>query len=173
MKILVAIDDSQYSYAAVEDLGARPWWGDTQFRIVNVCAVPTVKQWEVWGMDVDWKLRDKIMDEAKKLVEDQVALLKKLVARGIEIEGKVLEGHGHVSDDIVQEASEWEADLIVVGSHGRTGFQKLMVGSVAQGVLLHAPCSVEVIKCQNALDKMKISAAARVAATDDSAQVVF
>ena len=47
---------------------------------------------------------------------------------------------------IVNEAKEGGADLIIVGSHGYTGLRRLLLGSVAQAVIDHAPCSVEVIR---------------------------
>jgi nucleotide-binding universal stress UspA family protein len=47
---------------------------------------------------------------------------------------------------ILEEAKEWDADLIVVGSHGYTGIKRLLLGSVAQSVVSHAPCSVEVVR---------------------------
>ena len=47
---------------------------------------------------------------------------------------------------IVDEAEEWGADLIVVGSHGYTGLKRWLLGSVAQSVVGHAPCSVEVVR---------------------------
>jgi nucleotide-binding universal stress UspA family protein len=46
--------------------------------------------------------------------------------------------------EIVEAAKDWDAELIVVGSHGRTGLQRLILGSVAEYVVRHAPCSVEV-----------------------------
>ncbi len=42
------------------------------------------------------------------------------------------------------EAKEWDADLIVVGSHGYMSLRRWLLGSVAQAVVAHAPCSVEV-----------------------------
>jgi len=155
MKVLVAIDDSQYSAAAIEELGARPWWGDTEFLILHVAAIPTVQQWEIWGMEVDWGLRDRLLAQAKIMVDDQVALLKKLVTKGIEIKSKIVESNGHIAERIDQEAKEWEADLIVVGSHGRTGVKKFLLGSVAESVLMQAPCSVEIIRSVDVFDKVK------------------
>lgn len=43
-------------------------------------------------------------------------------------------------------AKEWGADLIVVGSHGLRGITRLLIGSVAEAVAMHAHCSVEVIR---------------------------
>jgi nucleotide-binding universal stress UspA family protein len=53
---------------------------------------------------------------------------------------------GNPATEIVDEAKEWRADLIIVGSHGYTGFKRLVLGSVAQSVVGHAPCSVEVVR---------------------------
>jgi nucleotide-binding universal stress UspA family protein len=46
----------------------------------------------------------------------------------------------------LSEAAEWEADLIVVGSHGRRGVNRFLLGSVSEAVALHANCSVEIIR---------------------------
>ncbi|PYT09057.1 MAG: hypothetical protein DMF60_03355 [Acidobacteria bacterium] len=47
---------------------------------------------------------------------------------------------------IVDEAKDWSANLIVVGSHGYTGVKRWLLGSVAHSVVSHAPCSVEVVR---------------------------
>jgi len=49
---------------------------------------------------------------------------------------------GDPAHEIVQAASDWKADLIVIGSRGRTGLARLLLGSVARKVVAHAPCSV-------------------------------
>lgn len=47
---------------------------------------------------------------------------------------------------ILDEAEYWHADLIVVGSHGRRGLDRLLLGSVSEAVATYAHCSVEVIR---------------------------
>ena len=47
---------------------------------------------------------------------------------------------------ILDLAKEWAADLIVVGSHGRRGLDRLIMGSVSESVALYAHCSVEVVR---------------------------
>ncbi len=49
-------------------------------------------------------------------------------------------------DAIIDTAQDWRADLIVVGSHGRRGLSRFLLGSVSQAVVAHAPCSVAVIR---------------------------
>ncbi len=53
---------------------------------------------------------------------------------------------GSASDEIVRFAAEHHADLIVVGTHGRSGPLRLLLGSVAQSVVRHAPCPVLTVK---------------------------
>ena len=52
----------------------------------------------------------------------------------------------HPKEAILDEASRWNADLIVVGSHGRGGIDRFLLGSVSEAVALHATCSVEIIR---------------------------
>jgi nucleotide-binding universal stress UspA family protein len=47
---------------------------------------------------------------------------------------------------ILDEAKAWGADLIVLGSHGRHGLDRLLMGSVSESVALYAHCSVEVVR---------------------------
>jgi len=51
---------------------------------------------------------------------------------------------GQPHEFIVQEAKDKNIDLIVMGTHGRTGLNKLLIGSVAERVVGHAPCAVMV-----------------------------
>ncbi len=53
---------------------------------------------------------------------------------------------GRPAGEIVAEATEWPADLIVMGTHGRTGAARALLGSVAQAVMRDAPCSVLIIR---------------------------
>ena len=53
---------------------------------------------------------------------------------------------GKPASEIVKAAQEWPADVIVIGSHGRHGLERALLGSVAEGVMRHAPCSVLVVR---------------------------
>ncbi len=55
---------------------------------------------------------------------------------------------GKPASRIVEVAKNWSADLIVMGSHGRGKVQGLLLGSVSEGVLHHAPCPVLVVRAQ-------------------------
>jgi nucleotide-binding universal stress UspA family protein len=53
---------------------------------------------------------------------------------------------GHPEEVIIGNAKTWEADLVVLGSHGYRGFERFLLGSVSQAVASHAPCSVEIVR---------------------------
>jgi nucleotide-binding universal stress UspA family protein len=67
-----------------------------------------------------------------------------LAGKQLKVETVLREGKADL--EIVDEARDWGADLIVIGSHGYTGLKRLVLGSVAQSVVGRAPCSVEVAR---------------------------
>ena len=86
-------------------------------------------------------MRRQLTSEAERLTGRVADALK---ATTTSTETAVREGDPRSA--IVDEADEWRADLIVVGSHGRTGVKRWLLGSVAQAIVGHAPCSVEVVR---------------------------
>jgi nucleotide-binding universal stress UspA family protein len=55
---------------------------------------------------------------------------------------------GHAEEVIINVAKEWDADLIMLGSHGYRGWKRLMLGSTSQAVAWHAPCSVQIVRAK-------------------------
>jgi nucleotide-binding universal stress UspA family protein len=53
---------------------------------------------------------------------------------------------GKPADEILAAAREWQADLIVIGTHGRSGVSRVVLGSTAESVVRHAPCPVVVVR---------------------------
>jgi hypothetical protein len=76
-------------------------------------------------------------------ISEQISLLRSAVPNCL-VEGKIINGPAAMS--ILDEARNWGADLSVLGSHGRTGLERFLIGSVAERVAEHASCSVEVVK---------------------------
>jgi nucleotide-binding universal stress UspA family protein len=80
----------------------------------------------------------------KKAKEYTAAVRKVAEAEGVKAESYV--GEAEADEAIVKLAKEQGADLIVVGSHGRTGLRRLLMGSVTEKVIGTAPCPVLVVK---------------------------
>jgi len=145
MKVMIAIDGSNCSLAAAESVIARPWPEDTEFMFLSVVepALPGYADWHTASVPYLAEAQQELLEESEKLVQERVEFLKREFPHN-HVFGKVLEGN--VRDRIIDEANEWQADFIILGSHGRTGFSKFLLGSVAEAVSAKAPCSVEIIR---------------------------
>jgi len=141
--ILVAVDESPMAYAAVEQALSLAKNLDSHVTIMSVIAIdPFV------GVDF-YKVAPAITDyfmQAEKNAKERLEDIKQSFIRdGIEINTKLIHGVSP-SQGIIQVADEVSADLIIMGSHGRTGIQKVMLGSVAQNVLTQSPIPVLIVK---------------------------
>lgn len=145
MKILLAVDASPYSEAAVNEIAARPWPPTSVVRVLSVIQPYTPPATEVVlaGATLDDTRRQQTGD-ADVMTTRAAEALK---ASGLSAETAVREGDPRSM--IIEEAEQWGADLIVVGSHGRSGVTRWLLGSVAQAVVAHAPCSVEVVRARS------------------------
>jgi nucleotide-binding universal stress UspA family protein len=86
-----------------------------------------------------------LLEEQTKYAHEYVGAGEKLIRdAGLKATGAVLTGWAKGS--IVKEAEDWGADLVVLGSQGRRGFSRVLLGSVSEAVAMHAPCSVDVIR---------------------------
>jgi nucleotide-binding universal stress UspA family protein len=82
--------------------------------------------------------------KAVEAIEDARSRVEKGVTKRLNITAETPEGSP--KQVIVEEAEKWGADLIVVGSHGYGWWERILLGSVSQAVIHHAPCSVEVVR---------------------------
>jgi nucleotide-binding universal stress UspA family protein len=71
------------------------------------------------------------------------ALILRKADAGVPISSRLVEGYP--DEGVLREAKEWQADLIVIGSHGRRGLSHVLLGSVAEKVIRHASCPVLVV----------------------------
>ena len=84
--------------------------------------------------------------QAEQNAQTRLAEIQQSFSReGVTVDSKIIRGVA-ASEGIIQIANEIGADLIIMGSHGRTGIRKLMLGSVAQNVLTQAPIPVLIVK---------------------------
>jgi len=154
MRLLLAIDGSPHSQAAVDEVARRPWPSKSQIRVMSVIQpyAPPATEFVLAGATFE-DMRQQQASSAEKIIERAAELLKKA---GFSTETAVREGDPRSA--IVDEADEWGADLIVVGSHGRSGLTRWLLGSVAQAIVGHAPCSVEVVRQREPKDRKQSGA---------------
>ena len=140
MKILVGIEDSKFSEEALRAIAAQFRPQDTQVRVLHVLqpiAFSSPPQMSA-GYAPELEAQGK---QARELVERAAASLR---AAGFQTETAVEKGD--IRMRIIDAAAEWRADLIVVGSHGRSAVPRLLLGSVAEFVARNAGCSVEIVR---------------------------
>jgi nucleotide-binding universal stress UspA family protein len=146
MRILLAVDGSPCSEAAVNEVASRPWPSKSEFRIVSAFQLPLSPTPEAWAIQPEYydEMEQAVREQTQNLVEEAAARLKKALGQTVNVTGQVLQGSPQSA--ILEEAECWKADLIVVGSHGYGTWHRLVLGSVSQAVVLHAKCSVEVVR---------------------------
>ncbi|MGD2106391.1 MAG: universal stress protein [Nitrosopumilaceae archaeon] len=140
-KILVPYDGSKYSRRAFEKAVDLAKNSKAKIKVLTCIATG-------YGSDMAFETRFVDMEE-KRLRDAAFAEITKLEEStrkfGISVSGAVVKTIS-IPDKITGFAKSQKSDLIVMGSHGRTGFKKLVLGSVTNHVLSQAPCPVLVIK---------------------------
>ncbi|NNE67976.1 MAG: universal stress protein [Pyrinomonadaceae bacterium] len=148
MRVLLAVDGSECSQKAVEEVATRIWRKGTKIKVFAV-ATSRIPEWfmdpafatsaahEVQVEEHHLKL-NKLVKEIKSSLESSGQ------GENLEIETKVVEDYP--KEAIVDEAESWNADLVIVGAHGYGKIKRIFLGSVSQFVSLYAPCSVQIVR---------------------------
>ncbi|HWC77641.1 MAG TPA: universal stress protein [Blastocatellia bacterium] len=150
MRILLAIDGSSFSDEAVKGVATRPWPAGSEVRIISVVEHPLLPMVESWVPPDDYlEALDKAgEDQARSIVGKAANRIQEEQRDKLRVATEIVKGHPRHA--ILSAAETWEADLIVVGSHGYRGLTKLWLGSVSQAVASHAKCSVEIVRKREA-----------------------
>jgi nucleotide-binding universal stress UspA family protein len=151
MKILVAVDGSSESRHAVAQIATRPWPTGSIARILGVWQSPYVLATSSEAMSgaAFEQVAVELENEARRQVAAALdALRAQAGAAGNQFGLESAVRRGDPKREIVAEAEEWAADLVVLGSHGHSGIGRWLLGSTADYVVRHAPCSVEVIRAR-------------------------
>ncbi len=149
MKILLAIDDSKFAEAAIQAAISQVRQDHTQVRVLHVVdwssfmpsPFPTIGEEPIYSAR---RLESIIETETRKAHELVEHASNRLRSTGFEVSTAVREGD--VKMVILDCATEWGADLIIVGSHGRKGVARFVLGSVSEAVARYAHCSVVIAR---------------------------
>jgi nucleotide-binding universal stress UspA family protein len=143
LKVLLAVDDSECSQAATRSIASRPWPAGTEVRVLSVVEMTIPMFYVPYSEGSVEALRAGAMKRAQDAIRDAERTLADAGLSTSESLSVLLSGPKTV---ILDEAESWGADLIVVGSHGRRGINRLLLGSTSEAVAMHAHCSVEMIR---------------------------
>ncbi|MEW9898835.1 universal stress protein [Chitinivorax sp. PXF-14] len=142
-RILVPVDDSETSHRALDEAGK---FAKDQRAVLRLVSVIDLAQFS-WGgaefLDTS-DLQASLREAGKKTLE---AAQERLKADGVEAETALVETWGgRIAGLVVEEATRWQADVIVMGTHGWTGLDHLILGSVAEGVVRITPVPVLLVR---------------------------
>lgn len=147
MKVLLAIDGSSGSDVAVNEVATRPWPADTEIEVFSVAKlqVPNTPDPLLLAATTYQELVESERQQAHGFVVRAVENLRQGAGtKDLHITAKVTKGYPQ--EVILNEANEWGADLIVMGSHGHSLLGRFLLGSVTHAVVGHASCSVEIVR---------------------------
>jgi len=143
-RILLAIDASKFSEAAIQAVIDRIKSPNAEVHVFTVVDLmdhfADEKKTEAAAAPL-YEMKLSRLHDASELVEKAAQLLRRA---GFKANVGVAEGNP--TTRIIEEAEQWQADLIVLGSHGRKAFDRALMGSVTEGVARYAPCSVEIVR---------------------------
>ncbi|MHB1948447.1 MAG: universal stress protein [Gammaproteobacteria bacterium] len=143
-RILVAVDDSDISKLALREAIKLTQDQQAKLRIVYV-ADEFIAAGE--GVAVDFKQYEETKrNEGQNVLNEMIALTHK---EKIDVEShlvEIIESNDSIPGKIIEEAEKWHADLIILGTHGRSGIPRLLLGSVAEEVMRKSQIPVHIVK---------------------------
>lgn len=165
MNILLAVDNSPHSKVAVDVLLSRSWPDGSTFKVF--CSVERRDPiFAVLKTDEAKDIQTRALESAQRFVVETANQIQSAFPKCTVIhEAKF----GDCKEDILAHSS-WPVDLIVMGSHGRHGIPRFVLGSVSQTVLLHGQCPMLIARYQTAHANEDIASFDRniLIAVDDS-----
>jgi nucleotide-binding universal stress UspA family protein len=141
-RILVPLDGSEFSFQAASYAIKLAKMIKAEIICVHAVVNPPNIGYSSMGL-----LVTRYIEEAKNLTEGWYKRVKEMAQKeGVKVTSETLLEITSAVDSIVNYADTKKVDLIVMGTHGRTGMKRFLLGSVASGVVSHAKCSVLVVR---------------------------
>jgi len=141
MKLLLAIDESKYSEAAT-NAAMQLQAEQCEVYVLHVVKPPVLIPYAYIG-EVD-DLGQVVAEEMRRGKDLLDRAQQVLTSAGFRVQ--TLLERGDPRDIILDQAARLNVDLVIVGSHGLTGLDRFLIGSVSEAVLRHAHCSVEIVR---------------------------
>lgn len=144
-KILVPIDGSVTSIAALKEVAKRCWQPETAVRLVTVLTPSLLlASSATLSLTIQELTEAKQQERIKWIMSKHQEEIDAIRAKGIEL--STVTKVGSPKHQILNEAKEWNADEIIMGSLLLSNFERLMIGSVSSYVAARASCSVEIVR---------------------------
>ena len=145
-KLLVALDNGETCQSVFDRAIELAQATQAKLKLISVLPLDNHNYYDFSPYsDADWRAYAKRYQETQT---QNLNLLKRFAntAKSVDVEIDLIQAYGSPGPAICKQATTWKADLIIVGSHGRKGLGEMLLGSVSNYVVHHAPCSVMVVQ---------------------------
>ena len=144
-KILVPVDGSTTSLRGLNEAIKLAKSSGATLRLVHIVNELVIDSGYATGGPLYYgEIIDGLREGGKRILGDAERVTRE---QGVKYESELVETiGGRAADVIVNQATQWPADLIVMGTHGRRGIRRLALGSDAEMVLRHAPVPVLMVR---------------------------
>ena len=142
-KILVAVDGSNPSFNAADYAIDLAKSDDSELIVLFIVSPVPSSQFEYANIGRMKEIETIEMEKAQQEVDK---VRQKAIEKKVSVKTAVLLKYTGVVKEIVEYAEQMKIDMIVIGSRGMTGFKKILLGSVASGVVTYSHCPVLVVK---------------------------
>jgi nucleotide-binding universal stress UspA family protein len=157
MRVLLAVDGSPCSEAAVDEVARRHWPEKSEIRVVTINSPFREELSGERGPSLFDEINQRLRTEASRHLHQAVS---KLQREAPQLKVTSVLRDGSPKDAILDEAEQWGADLIVVGSNGYGALKRFFLGSVSLAVATGASCSVEIVRMPRQNDLPRVPSAA-------------
>lgn len=157
MNILIATDGTGYSKTAVQMVSKLALIDTDSILIVTVIDMAIPSSLDIYSgyFSPNLEIEKAVQENADKVIVESVEEIRTLLpSKNIKLSTRIL--FGSPERRIVETAEEINADLIIVGSHGYNSWERLLLGSVSDSVVHHAPCSVLIVRSPDAQQQQKL-----------------
>ena len=140
--IVVAIDGSDLSRKAADYAVSL-----AKEKNAKVSAVAVVKFHQSDAFRGSTQTLEKFVKKQASIADEWLDSIREDADKNnVKFESRVIKTRANIPEEIIKYAKDKKSDLIVMGTRGRTGFKKILLGSVASAVVTHAGCPVMVVR---------------------------
>lgn len=156
MKVLIAVDETEHAKAIADFVIHHRWPAHSEFTILSV--VQPTKVANIRAV-LPGPILDTLWDEnyqaATAVVRDTALAIREAFLTEHTIMEEIVEGIPR--EEIINYANNLHTDLVIVGSHGRSGLSRVILGSVSLAVVSQAPCSVVVVRVKSTTEQTPLA----------------
>ena len=147
MRILMAVEDEKFGDAMIEFASKHEWPAGSEFKIIHLVEPMMLGSYTaIYPSPLIAEITEQNMTYGSKLVSDMKNRLQSALPTCKVYADVMTESPKY---GILTQAKEWKAEMILMGSHGRRGLSRLVLGSVAEAVMSHADCSVTIVRLRD------------------------